>query len=87
VLTPHSVLLFLLSNEDYDYAVLVVNILARKLILYDCLAGRCKETFALPVKRLRCFIKDYFEYVSLKLEPSSSGSFLGEAVKDELSLG
>lgn len=87
MLTPHSVLLFLLSNEDYDYAVLVVNILARKLILYDCLAGRCKETFALPVKRLRCFIKDYFEYVSLKLEPSSSGSFLGEAVKDELSLG
>lgn len=86
VLTPHSVLLFLLSNEDRDYAVLAVDILARKLIVYDCLAGRCKETFALPVKRLRSFIKDYFEYASLKLEPSSSGSFQGEGVKDELNL-
>jgi hypothetical protein len=85
LLTPHSVLLFAINNEDHDYALLAVDILARKLIIYDCVANRCKETFVLPVKKLRLFLTDYFEYVSIRLT-SSESSFQGEGVKNELFL-
>ena len=73
VLTPHSVLLFLINNEDHDYALLAVDILSKKLILYDCVGGgRAKDTFALQVKKIRRFLIDYFVYMSVKMTATES---------------
>ena len=62
ILTPRSILAFVINNEDYDYAVIVVDLQAKKLILYDCVENRHKDTFFMQVKKLRIFLKDFFEY-------------------------
>ena len=59
-------LLFLLNNEDFDYAILGVNLLLKRLILYDPVEGRPKDTFLLHVKNIRVFLKDLFDYMPMR---------------------
>ena len=65
-LTPRSVLLFLLNNEDFDYALLGVDLLQRRLILYDPVESRPKDTFLLHIKNIRVFLKDLFDYMPMR---------------------
>ena len=72
ILTPRSILAFVINNEDYDYAVIVVDLQAKKLILYDCVENRHKDTFFMQVKKLRIFLKDFFEYRPMQSELGKS---------------
>lgn len=72
VLTPRSVLLFLLNNEDFDYALLGVDLLQRRLILYDPVENRPKDTFLLHVKNIRMFLKDIFDYMPMREDREKS---------------
>jgi len=93
ILTPTSVLLFLLNNEDHDYALLAVDLLTKRLILYDCLGAphglppRPKDTFLLHVKNLRRFLVDYFDHIPMRqiLDESMMGASDKE-IKKELQL-
>lgn len=56
----------MLNNEDNDYALLAVDVVTKKFILYDCTGAeqpRPKETFLLHVKKIRKFLSDYFKHV------------------------
>ena len=48
--------------------MIVVDLHAKKLILYDCVEGRHKDTFFMQVKKLRIFLKDFFEYRPMQSE-------------------
>lgn len=72
VLTPRSVLLFLVNNEDFDYALLGVDLLQRRLILYDPVEARPKDTFLLHVKNIRVFLKDLFDYMPMREDQEKS---------------
>ena len=74
ILTPSSVLCFLLNNEDFDYALVVADLKSRKLILYDCVEGRPKDTFYLHIKKLRVFLKDFFEERPMKISVQDNES-------------
>ena len=58
--TANSIMLFVINNEDRDYAVVAVDVSTQKFILYDC-QHRAKETFLLHVKKIKQFLGDYFE--------------------------
>ena len=72
ILTPRSVLLFVLNNEDFDYALLGVNLLQKRLILYDPVQSRPKDTFLLHVKNIRVFLKDLFDYMPMREDQDKS---------------
>lgn len=69
--TPESVFIFLLNNEEYDFALLAVDVMTRKFILYDCVGcnndalSRPKETFLLHVKKIRRFLADLFAHIKV----------------------
>ena len=65
MVTSKSVLIFILNNENHDYAILVVDIYTQKVIIYDALESRSKETFLLHVKNIKRFIGDYCDNMSL----------------------
>lgn len=65
MVTSKSVLIFILNNENHDYALLVVDIYTRRVIIYDSLESRSKETFLLHVKNVKRFVGDYFDYMPL----------------------
>ena len=52
--------------------MIVVDLQAKKLILYDCVENRHKDTFFMQVKKLRIFLKDFFEYRPMQSELGKS---------------
>ncbi len=40
-------MLFVINNTEYDFALIVVDVMTQKFILYDPVPGRKKETFLL----------------------------------------
>jgi hypothetical protein len=47
---------------ETDYALLAVDLHTRKLIIYDPLEGRLKDTFLLEVKRVKALVKEMINH-------------------------
>lgn len=65
-LTRSSILLFVLNIEDFDYALLAVDLINSKLIIYDCVEGRAKDTFLIEVKKVRTFVREWIDYMPIQ---------------------
>lgn len=69
--TQNSVFLFMINNEERDYALIACDVATQKFILYDC-QQRNKETFLLHVKKIKQFMADYFDcFPPQKADPES----------------